>query len=57
VHCCFSDTGPVHEESVSLAGVRETFTKADLLPSAIGDDPCVPITSAEWKILLQKSPV
>jgi hypothetical protein len=37
VHCCFSDTGPVHEESVSLAGVRETFTKADLCPNAIGD--------------------
>jgi hypothetical protein len=27
VLCCFSDTGPVLAESVSLAGVRETFTE------------------------------
>jgi hypothetical protein len=30
VHCCFSDAGPVRGASVSLAGVRETFTKADI---------------------------
>jgi hypothetical protein len=35
-HCCFSDTGPVRAKNVSLAGVRETFTKADLCWSAIG---------------------
>jgi hypothetical protein len=30
VHCCFSDTGPVRGASASLAGVRETFTRADI---------------------------
>jgi hypothetical protein len=37
VHCCFSDTGPVLAESVSLAGVRETFTEADIGHAVIGD--------------------
>ena len=37
VPCCFSDTGPVRGASVALAGVRETFTKADICRSAIGD--------------------
>jgi hypothetical protein len=41
VHCCFSDTGPVHGASASLASVRETFTKADLCRNAIGDHPGV----------------
>jgi hypothetical protein len=37
VLCCFSDTGPVRGARASLAGVRETFTKADFEQSEIGD--------------------
>ena len=39
VHYCFSDTGPVRAESVPLAGVRETFTQADLHPALISNGP------------------
>ena len=38
VLCCFSDTGPVRGASVSLAGVRETFTLEDIGHAVVSGD-------------------